>query len=112
MNGKLRDHQLPVTLRHKDNGAFMSTSNAVEAFNEYFGSVYVSDDDNLLYFDKIDLAYKFGNDINFGRIAMEKAIGKGSDTFSCGPDGFCACMLKRSKSNISLPLSMIFTLSF
>ena len=112
VNGKLRNHQPPVTLRHKDSGAFMSTSDAVEAFNAYFGSVYVSDNGNLANFNKIDFAYKFGNDVDFCHIAVGKAIGNASDTFSCGPDGLCAYMLRTIKSKISLPLSMIFTIGF
>ena len=86
----------------------MDDKNVAEAFNAYFSSIFVHDDGNLPSFAMCDIKYKFNDDIDFSLVTVEKLLTDIKDTKSCGPDGLSSFLLQKLKSNISLPLPIIF----
>ena len=59
-----------------------------------------------------DIKCKFNDDIDFSLVTVEKLLTNIKDTKSCGPDGLSSFLLQKLKSNISLPLSIIFNQSY
>jgi hypothetical protein len=109
-NSKMKCPISPVALLR--NGNVMSDTSAAEAFNAFFGSVYVQDDGNLPAFEARKVDKPFDDNVNFSVVTVSQVIANLSSTHSCGPDGLSSFMLKQLKDNVSLPLSMIFHQSY
>ena len=90
----------------------MDDKNAAEAFNTYFSSIFVHDDGNLPPFTMRDIKRKFKDDIDFSLVTVEKLLTNIKDILSCRPDGLSSFLPQKLKSNINLPLLMVFNQSY
>ena len=75
-------------------------------------SKYVQDDGRLPFVDKRNITTEFADDFDFSVLAIDKVISEAIDTYNCETDGFSCYLLKRLKCCVSLPLSLIFNLSY
>ena len=80
------------------------------AFNNFFGSVFITDDLNIPEFHNIVnntvISMKFTAEI------VLDALNKLKASLSVGPDGLCAFFLKKLKYVLCQPLSIIFEVSY
>ncbi len=112
VNNKMQKPRHPILILNNENDTMLNDIEAAEALNKYFASIYVQDDGCLPEFAKRAADVNFTDDVDLSVVAIESVLSGVGDTHSSGPDGFSAFLLKRLRNSISLPLSLIFNLSY
>ena len=111
VNKKLYIKQGPVRLTDNQDNVVSDTDDA-EMLNDYFQKIFTVDNGKLPFFNKQCILYPFNDNINFSADSVHKTISSLTDTHTSGPECLSACLLKRKSTNISIPLSVIFTQAY
>ena len=110
VNKTMGRSRIPVLLKHKQTGEILNNKDCVEQFAKFFQSMYIDDNGTLLIVVK-KYSEIFEN-ICFDTETIANALRKTPSKYLCGPDGIPKVLLKKLSNVLSLPLSLIFQISY
>ena len=81
-------------------------------FNKFFGSVFFNDNGNTPVFHFRLNSSIYPNNINFSPERVCSIINNLKSNSAAGPDGLPACFFRKLRHSLSVPLNIIFSLSY
>jgi len=110
VNARLKNAKTASFLKNDDGTILHDDFEKANLFNEYFASVFTTDDGILpnLYArtdDELD-------NVEFSEETVFKAVKAMKSSFSIDPDGLCSFFLKKVSFSLCKPLSRVFEFSF